>query len=311
MNNLQQFFEDAKVPYIMKGPQVTKGWLGVNCPFCGDTDFHMGYNMKFNIFSCWRCGVKPFKKTLQLLTGIPYNELDKSLATYYVAPTEEEDEVLIRPENCDLPVGAGLLQNRHKRYLRQRGLDPLETEKIWGLKGTLDEGDFANRIIIPIYYRNKLCSYTSRDITDRQKLKALTCPREKESIHCKHLLHGFDLVKGNSVVVMEGPFDVFKYGAGAIDTLGIKFTAHQVDLLGCFKNIFIVFDSIINDYGREEEKQAQQQAELLADTLSIRCNVWVIDEFQSDPGTMTANQIKRLRHNIQKTIKNIKEETNV
>lgn len=139
----------------------------------------------------------------------------------------------------------------------------------------------------------------------------MTCPQEEEVIHAKHLLHGFDLVRGNTVIVMEGPFDSFRYGPGSVNTQGIKFTEHQVELLGAFQNIFILFDSIINDNGRELEKQAQEQAEFLADSLAINSNVWIIDQFHSDPGSMSDRQINRVKKIIDRTISKMKEKKDV
>lgn len=310
MNNLEQLFIDRHIPFENRGSQVSRGWIGLTCPFCGDGESHLGYNMKFNVFSCWRCGIKPFKKTLSLLLNVPFAELEKILPAYYVAKEEEDEDgnTVVRPKSLSLPSEAGMLQTRHKRYLKGRGFNPSEVEKIWGLKGTMDEGKYSNRIIIPIYHKGKLCSFTTRDITDTKKSKAVTCPKELEVIPSKHLLHGFDLVKGNTVAVMEGPFDAMKFGPGAIDTLGVKFSEYQAELLGAFKNIFIVFDSRIDKNGFESEKAAQQQAEYLADTLSIDSNVWIIDEFKTDPGAMTENQIKRMKKIINETLEKIKED---
>ena len=39
-------------------------------------------------------------------------------------------------------------------------------------------GKYKNRIIIPIYYNNKLVSYHSRDITNKSKIKAKACEQE-------------------------------------------------------------------------------------------------------------------------------------
>lgn len=303
MKDIQQLLINNKIEIKTRGSQISRGWIGVCCPYCGDDNFHLGYNKELNVFSCWRCGTKPLIKTLKLLTGLSKNELEQELKLVYNIEQEEKKNI-VKNSECFLPKSSQLLQAEHKEYLCKRGFNPNELEKIWGLRGVGDDGTkWANRIIIPIYFSGRLVSFTSRDITDKNKIKALTCPQDKEVIHCKNIVHGFDLVQGNSVIVTEGPFDAMKFGPGAVSTLGIKFTEHQVSLLGAFRNIFIVFDSIINDNGFEKEKIAQEQAQKLADSLAITSNVWVIDEFESDPSDMTNNQIKRIKKEITKIIK--------
>ena len=301
MFDLLRFLEENRVPVIESGPSVTKGWIAVNCPYCADTLFHMGYNMRNRIFSCWRCGRKPFWKTIELLTGKRREEVKQIIPLYYIE-SKDEEEIKERIQELSLPKEFGELGVRHKKYLHSRNFDWRQLVNIWGLMGTESSGSFANRIIIPIYYNRKMVTFTSRDITGKSKFKAKACPMDKEVLHAKHLLHGFDLVQGNTVIVTEGPFDTFRFGPGAVNTQGIAFTDNQIELLGAFKNIFICYDSIINDNGYEEEKKAQEAAERLADSLSLNNNVWIIDRFKSDPGDMSEKQIRRIKHTIQRTL---------
>lgn len=301
MNDIAKFLEDMRVPIVTKGSTVTRGWIGLNCPFCGDNRFHMGYNTRNNIFSCFRCGIKPFFKTLILLTGKTRKEIEEILPSYFVAQEETEAKVS-RPHHLELPREFDRITSRHKRYLKSRNFDWRQIEDIWGVLGTGDEGEYANRLVIPIFYQRKMVSFTCRDITGKSNVKTMICPRDKEVIPSRNLLHGFDLVKGNSVIVTEGPFDSFRFGPGAVDTQGIQFTESQIEMLGAFKNIFICFDSILNDNGRELEKKAQEQAEKLADCLSINCNVWIIDQFKKDPADMSDRQIRHIKNKIQRIL---------
>lgn len=302
MNDIPKFLEDMRVPVVTKGSTVTRGWIGVNCPYCGDDHFHMGYNSKNRIFSCFRCGVKPFMKTLVLLTGKSRQEIDAALPNYFIFEQESQKKDA-RPKELCLPREFNRISRRHKDYLTSRRFDWRVLEDIWGILGTEDEGEYANRIVIPIFYKRKMVSFTCRDITGQSKIKSMICPRHEEVIPSRNLLHGWDLVKGNSVIVTEGPFDTFRFGPGAVDTQGIQFTDSQIELLGAFKNIFICFDSILNDNGRETERKAQEQAEKLADSLSINSNVWIIDQFKKDPADMSDRQIRRIKNKIQEILK--------
>ena len=138
----------------------------------------------------------------------------------------------------------------------------------------------------------------ARDITDEQSMKIIACNEEKEAIHYKKIIYNFDNIIGNTVFVSEGIFDAWRWGEVGSAVFGIVFTDEQVELLSCFKNIFIIFDSNIYEDGKliKNEKKALEQAEKLGDNLSLYSNVWIVDDLGSDPADMSqskANNIKR------------------
>ena len=128
---------------------------------------------------------------------------------------------------------------------------------------------------------------------------------EDEVVHFKDTLYGYDRCKSNTVIVSEGPFDVWRWGYGAVCTWGIKFTERQVDLLSTFKNIFIIFDSSDTKTGKEE-KQAAEQAEKLADKLAIFQNVWIVDSIGSDPADLSQKKADFIRRKINAIVENQK-----
>lgn len=297
--NIKQIFEDHKIDIKTSGSQISKGWIAVQCPFCGDSGFHLGWNDKFHIFSCWKCGRHSVKKVLTTLLKIPVSEIEKLLKNYSVIDTFEDETKNVKNfSSISLPENEGRLLSEHKKYLLSRGFNHKELSSRYNIVGTGKKGILRDRILIPIYFKKNLVSYMTRDITDEHEKKIIACREYEEAVHFKDLIYNFDNIPGNTVIVSEGIFDAWRWGDIGTATFGIVFSENQIDLLSCFKNVFIIFDSNIyeNDKLVKNEKKAKEQAEKLADNLSLYSNVWVIDELGSDPADMSqdkANSIKR------------------
>lgn len=303
--NLRKLLADYAIPFVASGPELGRGWIGIQCPFCGDDKHHLGYNENKNLLTCWKCGPKRMFPTLKKLLNVSNEEIQRIIKNYGVFV---EDSKIDKPiaKNLVLPKEFGELRETHREYLKTRGFDPDNIISHWNILGTGNKcPGYENRIIIPIYQNGKLVSFHSRDITGKASIPKKACKSENEVVHFKDTLYGYDRVKSNTVIVSEGPFDVWRWGYGAVCTWGIKFTEKQVDLLSTFKNIFIIFDSASET---NAEKQASEQAERLADKLSIFQNVWIIDGLGSDPADMSqkkANAIKRRIYSIVKGEQNV------
>lgn len=286
-----------KVDFITSGPEVTRGWVNMRCPFCGDHKHHLGYSDVLDLFSCWKCGVKNSSWALAKVLGVPVERAKRLAEKHFIAGSKTFEKV-DRPKEVRLPENHGRLLRCHREYLESRSYDPRQLAKDWELVG--GDGDWEDRILIPIRYKGDLVSFHSRSIFDDDKFKAKPCPSEAEVIRHKDLLYGFDMVPGNTVVVVEGPADVWRLGRGAVATFGTKFTEHQISLLSAFKNVFVMFDSELDEEGNEKELSAQKQSERLADKLAVFSNVWVIGDLGSDPGDLSERKAARLMKRIGK-----------
>lgn len=305
---LQKILTEFHVPFVTSGSEISKGWIGMQCPFCGDDKYHLGYNESKGLLTCWRCGPKRLFPTLKVLLNLPNDAITKLLKKYGVV-TEIRDKQTVKVPNLVMPSDFGEIGKQHREYLVQRNFNPDEIVSRWGILGTgnNEKAGYSNRIIIPIYQNGKLVSYHSRDITGEARIPKKACKSENEVVHFKDTLYGYDRVNSNTVIVSEGPFDVWRWGYGAVCTWGIKFSERQVDLLTTFKNIFIIFDSANLETGKEE-KQAAEQAEKLADRLAIFQNVWIIDDLGSDPADMPQKKADSIRKRINNIVKNLQEE---
>jgi hypothetical protein len=286
MMNMIQLLNDNNVAFITEGHKhCQEGWLQVECPFCvGNPGYHLGYNIQENWWNCWRCGWKSSVQILHTLLGISYFKARELLRTYgsgHLSQYFNDKKEKNTPSILEIPGND--LEKKHLDYLKRRKFNPPSIQKEWDIRGTDLVGKYKNRIIAPIYHNNKIVSFQGRDITDKSDMKYKACPKEKEIIHHKHTLYGIDKAKEKRrCVVVEGITDVWRLGAGAVATFGIKYTQRQVSLLSeLFDIICILFDN---------ERIAQEQAHKLGNFLITQEIQVFIASWKgmpcNDPGSM-------------------------
>lgn len=289
--DIQSLLKDYNIPFASTGSKHTApGWINIHCPFCeGQQDFHLGFHETKEYFNCWRCGTHKMETVIATLTGTTIYEAYTILNHYRTGrpiPLKSHAIALIRPNSVKLPgipllatpttmpkltpTIPFILQNKgkaaivttpHLAYLKKRGFVGVNLSQLlatYGLYGTGPIGPYNYRIIAPIYFDGNLVSYQGRDYTGKSLLKYKACPKTEEIRDHKNCLYGMDLVKGETVVVVEGVVDAWKLGPGAVATFGQSYTTAQIRLLvERWKRRIILFD-----------KDAKTQANRLATTLS-------------------------------------------
>jgi len=281
------------------------GWVNITCPHCtGSEGYHLGFNIGGAYYSCWRCGTHSINYTLAKLLQVHPKQAKQIGKEYKVFRKNAGGinnlsiDVKIGQKKFKYPSGVYELSKPHRRYLKKRHFDPDQLVKDWGLLGTSPtsglkskEGGFIFykfRILVPIIWEDQIVTYQCRDYTDRQALKYMACPQEREIIHHKHILYGHpDLWEKRIGIVVEGVFDVWRLGRSACATLGVGFTSEQVKTLArLFDKIFIVFDP---------EKQANLQAKKLQEELQFRgVESYVYTDLETDPGAMSNDDARYL-----------------
>lgn len=303
--DIVQLYNDFGIPVVTHGHKhARKGWVQTECPFCtGNPGYHLGYNLKKGYFHCWRCGWKSTFKTIARLTGAPPEEVRSILSRYAlkgkalrrVAYFEQSSQELPakKLDRAKLPMNLMPLLPAHRRYLENRGLDVDEVLELWKIKSIGPVGPYKHRIFIPIYWHGRLVSFHSRDVTGKQDPKYKACAKEHEVIHHKELVYGLEeaLAHGlRSVIVVEGPIDVWKLGIGAVCVFGTAFTMKQVMLLARHVDrAIIVFDN---------EKQAQRSAKRLAGELAfygVECLVKRVPDQYNDVGDMPLFEARQFK----------------
>lgn len=181
----------------------------------------------------------------------------------------------------------------HLEYLTSRGFDPVTLIQKYKLLACHTIGKYRFRIIIPIIMNGQTVSFVARDITGKAEKKYLYCPNYQSIVPRRETLYNIDNAKRN-IVIVEGPFDVWRIGDGAIATLGTSVSDGQVELL-LTKNpekVFVLFDQ---DASQGTDSPAFKLANTLSGLIPYVEVLELVDE--GDPGEMgqeTTLEVRRL-----------------
>ncbi len=286
---IEQLLRDYSIPYTTEHKHSTSGWVNVHCPFCaGPQNFHLGIKSDGQGCHCWRCGGHSTVAALSKLLNLPPQQVRDLLYKYggppsYSKKKTAEPNISINP--FKYPSGIQPLDARGRKYLISRGFNPEDLEKVWSIKQTgpvsfLDKISYANRILIPIRWNGKVVSFQTRDITTKSDRKYLACPMRREVIHHKNILYGKQehWKELKALIIVEGVFDVWRFGKHATATFGTAFKIEQVLALAkSHDRFFIVYDN---------ELEAQKQARKLAVKLRALGKIVDIETVDGDPGEM-------------------------
>ncbi len=254
----KQIFEDYDIDIKESGKNVSRGWVNIHCPFpeCSDPSTHCGINLTSNLFNCWICGQKgSIIKLLKIILEKSYHEVLNIVKRYTFEgfdELEEEQKKIIKvelPKECTKSM-----PNMAYDYLAKRGFDPIKISSKYKLRFCRHLGDYNFRIIVPIYEKGKLVSFTSRDYTEKSPIAWMH--DLKGSMEGKLFLYDVDSVK-NRALIVEGCPDKWRMGNETIGTFGTAYTKEQVLKIARLglELAIVLFD---------HEKQAQEKAKKLA-----------------------------------------------
>lgn len=267
---------------------VTTDFIGLDCLRCspGSGKARLGYCLNGGFATCWTCGPVPMYEIVADITGLKGGkvvDLINNLDHARVGVVEHRGKL-------ELPDELGELRTAHKRYLRDRGFDPHELKRLWGLKGIANAAELAWRVFIPIVSQGTTVSWTTRAIGSTVSARYVNAKPSQERRRAKDLLYGLDYVR-HGVIVHEGPTDVWKTGPGAVATMGVVVTPAQSILIARHPKRVIVFDS---------SADAQRRAKRLCDTLSVFDGETIRVELDADdPGSASEKETKALRRMIE------------
>lgn len=283
--NFIEILEQHNIPYRDEEGHhhARSGWVQIDCPFCGkDSDrFHMGFSISGGYVNCWKCGGHRMTDVLMELLGIPFYECKKLLESLDITPKK----IKRKKSKLQLPKGMGELDKCHIEYLEKRNYDVDELKQLWDIRGIGIHHELPWRIFIPIYHKGKMVSWTTRTISNNG-VRYFSASEKQESVPHKNILYGEDYVR-HSIIVCEGPLDVWKIGPGAVATFGTAHTSIQVKRISKYPIRTIIFDN---------EETAQKKARILCDILSLfpgETNNVIMED--NDPGSATDTEIAKIR----------------
>lgn len=255
-----QFCNDFGVEWLSQGKNVGRGWIAVNDPFTYDTGFHGGFYLHDGHFYSWKTGGHSTFSVVKAITNKEDFEVYQILTEYGSRTQILKDLNKKVASASSIVLPGGELEKMHRRYLKKRRYDPDFLVEKYGLRGGSIVGDWAYRVIIPVFHNGVVVTYLGRDITGEQQLRYKNCPIELSVIDPKKILYNSDNCKGESVLVVEGSFDVMRFGDGSCCTLGTSVTEAQIRELSKFKKVFVMFDN---------EPKAQAKAKKICQMLSV------------------------------------------
>lgn len=285
MVSIKEILREAGVDFkeYPNHEHTTQGAINVDCPWCSPNIQHyrLGIGLAGQWASCWSCGGKSVLEVIQKVTGKPWLLCREMLRDLVPADTEAP------APRGELKLPGGLtpkLHKIHKEYLRSRGFDPSLLVKQWRIQA-LANSTLGWRIFIPIFYRFRVVSWTTRALGSG--LRYLSASTEQEEMSHRTLLYGEDRAE-HTIIVCEGPLDVWKIGYGAVATFGLAYTKTQLWRMSHYPRRYICFDA---------EPTAQQRAERLVSELEVfpgqTANI-VLDSGK-DPGDCSPKELAQLQ----------------
>ena len=244
-HDILRLFRDRGIQY---SAQNSRGFVQLHCPKCGGD--RLGFNSESSSFYCWLCRKMPFSRTVAQLLNTTEIEAWKILEKYRgsISYCKKEEKKRGGAQELKYPKYIGLMAASHRNYLKKRGLDPDQVVSEFGqVYGMPPHAPFlANTIIAPLYYEEEAVSWQARSIvsTCPKARRYCTCRPEDEIIWHKELVYGMDSVPGDMFVAVEGLFDVWKCGPGAIHTFGTSWLDKQAALLARkFRKGYVMYDA--------------------------------------------------------------------
>lgn len=296
--DIQEVLDDLQIEYSTRGKNVSRGWIGTQCPFpgCDDQSNHCGICLTSPVVSCFACGksgnylsylaaqLESWPKAIEVIQKHSHRELKK--------PYQIESHN--RPIIVELPKEATKNPTKYqKAYIESRGYNLKEMEILFDFYYCGPFGKWANRIILPIYHNNRLVTFSSIDIAKESKLRYKHLSKEESILHCKELLYGMESIINKDIVMLtEGFFDQARIGQNCVCTFGTLITPEQLRLLTKFNKVIIAFDG---------DKAGLENSKKVSNNLASFTEVEIVYlPERSDPDNLSNSDVKELQGMIKK-----------
>ena len=226
------------------------------CPFCGNRNYHIYYNVRKRVFYCFICHATGTYRKLKRELSLT-EDLDENLAKDIKDAQPQEDSRGGLPKGF-VPCWDGKKLTMPK-YLVGRGVRP-DTVKRFGI-GYIPDGKMCRAVVFPVTSPDGKASYILR--YTHRKVYLLPKGEGSRGIYFCPPDSKLDLT-----LVVEGTFDAlaaYQAGLGGLAVFGTAISREQrrrIAYLGSSKktkNIVVAFDADATD---EAEKSACEFASL-------------------------------------------------
>lgn len=262
MHKITELLSAHGVAYKRYGEHhhTTRNRIQIDCPHCSPDSgrFRMGLNRYSAV--CWSCGGHNLAATLKLIIS-DHDAVNEFMRSSRTTLNEEMYEAVHPVTQGKLELPDGITRKflpQHEQYLLERDFSLNKIQALWDIKSIGRKSILPWRIFIPIKLRHKIVSWTTRSIGS-VRARYISARPDQEIHHHKHLLYGEDYAD-KTVIVVEGPLDVWRIGPGAVATFGTSYTRQQVLRIVQYPVRYICYDC---------EPVATRQAEQLVSELSV------------------------------------------
>ena len=333
MINWQQLLTELGVTNQIKGKNVGRDSIGIQCPFCGDDDPSMHMNIKFNsnYYFCWRNEQHRGKFPNKLISALcAFHNISIKNIEEFIKSHSDYTELSLSYKannntNCHLPeefqkfehLPENKKQNPYFWYLIERGFEITTTSNFNTFMnnfqlGYCRTGEQACRIIVPYFSsNNEMCSYTGRSIDPSEKIKYKTSHKDNSKIITSDTLYGIHLANNsrkNVIIICEGPFDVLKMENLCENAMGTtnpflflgtstnKISESQLELI-CQLSEMKQTDSVYLFYDSDVSNSIKLGMKNKFESIGIEMKNIDIDEI-NDPGEMTKEKMNEFINKI-------------
>ena len=284
------FFREFNIAYNTRSKNASRGWYSLKCPFHNDRADHLGFNPASGAFSCWICGKKGSLKFVKEVLGVSRSEASVVHNKYLVNGTRLGlSGETKKAEAMSVELPGNRFTQTELIYMERRGITE-ELREQYDIRSGGYTDPWGYRIVIPIKIKGTVVSATGRAINKEMTPKYWTLPFEKEMVHHKHTFLNIDSVQHTAVVV-EGPIDAIKGGAGFIASFGVNLTDEQIIILKRFKNVIFLQDS--DEAGNKFRDQAYRLS-----SLGGNVELAHLPEGFKDVGEMDVKSIQNMRKEL-------------
>ena len=240
----------------------TKGEIHICCPVCKENRYRLYINVENGLVYCHNCQFKgSIVKLIQYVEGVSKEKAEsllKEIAENIVLPYKIEESVLgkliyslynISPQKRAIPLPEefqkfsqnfsekNFTAKKALKYLQQRGITKKQILNC-GM-GICTEGEYKNRVIIPIFLEGNLQFWVARAISDNTKLKEKSPSAQEYQYSKSEVIFNLDTAakKYNSIVISEGIFDALSWGDIGVALLGKSLYDSQFNLILKYKDL--------------------------------------------------------------------------
>lgn len=287
---------DTRIRYTGSGDEIH-----ICCPVCDEHRYRLYIGLKNGMVYCHNCGFKG--SIVKLIQYVEHTSYAQASAIFddvkgnIILPTDvlqsvehkvlalDEFQVAKRP--IPLPKEYQLLLESNQRlahkairYLNSRAITNAQIAK--HQMGFCAYGEYAGRVIIPIYQGDQLKFWVARAIDPRTKLKEKS-PSGKDYHYSKsEVVFNIDRAarQYHTIVISEGIFDALSWGDVGVSLLGKTMYSAQLKTLLEYKPL--IQDGVYVALDADAEDSAMGIANRLSDFFPEVYVVHIPPEFD-DP----------------------------